>query len=277
MKGVLFIIAAIVFALWVMAYLQDSIIAIVLGIVVVGGWLIYALYKEKNNSVSKPKEKIEKADDMKVIYKKYNIPVSCPKAKVLQVSDKYNKYSRYNNKDIFMWLNNGSLMMVAMHSSTPMYKLVHQGKYDSFKMNEIQFFSRVGDVQRGGKSLVGAVAGDMLFGVGGAIVGSQKKDIDNRQTILQVGTGANKAMFILSPDAYDKLLKLIPTKEYNVILQQEQLKSLEQSVSIEESSGSTSNNDTDNLKAIEQLAELRNKGILTEEEFSAKKKQLLGI
>lgn len=208
------------------------------------------------------------------VYKEYSIPVSCPKTKVLQASD---KYSSYNNKDTFIWLHKGSLMMVAMQPSIPMYKLVHQGKYDSFKMNEIQFFSRVGDVQRGGKSLVGAVAGDMLFGVGGAIVGSQKKDIDNRQTILQVGTGANKAMFILSPDAYDKLLKLIPTKEYNVILQQEQLKSLEQSVSIEESSGSTSNNDTDNLKAIEQLAELRNKGILTEEEFSAKKKQLLGI
>ena len=212
--------------------------------------------------------------DMKQVYTQYSIPVSCPKTKVSQASD---KYSSYNNKDTFIWLHDGSLMMVAMQPSIPMYKLVHQGKYDSFKMNEIQFFSRVGDVQRGGKSLVGAVAGDMLFGVGGAIVGSQKKDIDNRQTILQVGTGANKAMFILSPDAYDKLLKLIPTKEYNVILQQEQLKSLEQSVSIEESSGSTSNNDTDNLKAIEQLAELRNKGILTEEEFSAKKKQLLGI
>ncbi len=163
-----------------------------------------------------------------------------------------------------------------MQPSIPMYKLVHQGKYANFKMDEIQFFSRVGDVQRGGKSLVGAVAGDMLFGVGGAIVGSQKKDIDNRQTILQVGTGVNKAMFILSPDAYDKMLKLIPTKEYNVVMQQEQFKSLEQSVSIEKVPSSSSN-DSDNIKAIEQLAELRNKGILTEEEFSAKKKQLLGI
>jgi len=33
----------------------------------------------------------------------------------------------------------------------------------------------------------------------------------------------------------------------------------------------------DNLSQIEKLAELRDKGILTEEEFSAKKKQLLGL
>ncbi len=33
----------------------------------------------------------------------------------------------------------------------------------------------------------------------------------------------------------------------------------------------------DAIEQIKQLAELRDKGILTEEEFSAKKKQLLGL
>ena len=37
------------------------------------------------------------------------------------------------------------------------------------------------------------------------------------------------------------------------------------------------NKTTSNVLELEQLAELRDRGILTEEEFSVKKKQLLGI
>lgn len=36
-------------------------------------------------------------------------------------------------------------------------------------------------------------------------------------------------------------------------------------------------NSADSIAQLEKLAELRDKGILTEEEFSAKKKQLLGL
>lgn len=36
-------------------------------------------------------------------------------------------------------------------------------------------------------------------------------------------------------------------------------------------------NDVDVVEALKQFAELRDKGILTEEEFAAKKKQLLGL
>ncbi|KMT21514.1 SHOCT domain-containing protein [Clostridium cylindrosporum] len=130
-----------------------------------------------------------------------------------------------------------------------------------------------GEIKGGGSSIGGAVAGAVLAGGVGAVVGSRKKIegtpitsetniVDNRETILEFYNNEDKLSYIfLDNNAYKILLKLIPEKEINFNKHR-----------IESNNTNSSNNVYDEIK---KLAELKDQGIITEEEFNEKKQELL--
>jgi hypothetical protein len=107
----------------------------------------------------------------------------------------------------------------------------------------------------------------ILFVLGVLLGGKNKmitinKEIDNRKTYLYYFEDGKNKQIVFTSNAYDELMKLIPEKEMSYI---ENNKILD--------SGKTQNDTI--YTDIEKLAELRDKSILTEEEFNKKKQSLL--
>lgn len=116
--------------------------------------------------------------------------------------------------------------------------------------------------------LIGMVGATIGFFIG-VLLGRRKRvnkrnKIDNRKTYLNyIENNENKCMVFTSKD-YDALLKLIPEKEMNYIENNNILKS-----------DKYKNDNSCIYKDIEELAKLRDRGILTEDEFNNKKQLLL--
>lgn len=130
-----------------------------------------------------------------------------------------------------------------------------------------------GGISGGGSSVKGAVVGGILAGGAGAIIGSRKpiksepvksetKIKDNRETFLNFFIDGKKHSMLFNYKGYLLLQTIIPEKDYN-----------KNQNSIANYSNSKS--DDDIIKKIKQLSELKDEGILTEEEFQEKKKELL--
>ena len=151
------------------------------------------------------------------------------------------------------------------------------------KQGDIQYTTEIsgGEGHGGGVNMGGAVAGGMLFGAAGAIVGAQigtetvvnpieSKTIkhDTRETIFLYKDKNKDIITIQWPIFYfDLLMKVIPEKEYDYLqIHKKNERNEEQS--------NTSNNLVDTMK---QYKELLISGVITQEEFEAKKKQLLGL
>lgn len=165
-------------------------------------------------------------------------------------------------------------------------------------LDEIEYFTQDGELYReqvisggggGGSSLGGAILGGLIAGEAGAVVGSRKQTEaiksetithDTRHTILKLKSRSIE----MDTNAFEVLNELIPEKEYSIVqelrkqniiasqlqgqgLIQEQISpsqvQLQTTVSVSIAT------------QIEELAGLRDRGILTEEEFNEKKKVLL--
>lgn len=122
----------------------------------------------------------------------------------------------------------------------------------------------------GGSSIRGALIGGLVAGEVGATIGSRKavnevkgtSTIHDEQKVLLYGNDL-KQVLEFSSSAYAVFTKLIPEKEYEIVMQSE---------------GKTVNCTTsseNSIDAIEKLAGLYEKGILTKEEFERKKTDLL--
>jgi len=201
---------------------------------------------------------------------------------------------------LFLWKDNNILNFCGASEIDCIRKM-------AIPIEDIQFYTRNGDcrietvTEGGGVSvgkaiiggIVGAIVGNIigdfidainfrifssglssvlaivLFVLGALLTGRRKvttinKEIDDRKTYLNyLENNENKRMIFISSD-YDELLKLIPEKEASYIENQKNVYAHK------------SQNDTGNIyKDIEKLAELRDKGILTEDEFNNKKQLLL--
>lgn len=109
-------------------------------------------------------------------------------------------------------------------------------------------------------TIIGLLVGLLLGGK--RKVTTTNKEIDNRSTYFNYTENNQNKRMIFDSKAYDTLLKLIPEKEISHI---ENNKIIE-----------FDNSQNDNVyKDIEKLSELKEKGILTEEEFNQKKQLLL--
>lgn len=111
-------------------------------------------------------------------------------------------------------------------------------------------------------AIIGFLIGALLGGIKKVITKNNGTDI--RKTYLNyIENNENKHMMFVSKD-YDTLLKLIPEKEMSYIKNNNISKS-----------DKYENDNNGIYKDIEGLSKLRDKGILTEDEFNNKKKLLL--
>ena len=149
-------------------------------------------------------------------------------------------------------------------------------------IDSIRYYGCSGDVQYtsevsgGGANLAGAAVGGLLAGSAAAIVGSkigtevQTKTVkhDSRNlTIFYEKEGKIEALEITTNagEALSALRKLIPQKEESVVQIESQQKGRHMVAA------------TSSADEIKQFKELLDSGIISQEEFDAKKKQLLGL
>ena len=163
---------------------------------------------------------------------------------------------------------------------------------ECYPLDRIKHFKMVGSIGYssdvhggggggGGANLGGAIYGGLLFGTAGAIVGSQmdteihideiktdvaRHDDRNVEFFYEDETGKTVSV-IFDSSAYDCLMALIPEKAFDSVMTS--TKPNEEPVV--ETSGNSS------LHQLKELKELLDLGIITQEEFDAKKKQLLGL
>ncbi len=152
----------------------------------------------------------------------------------------------------------------------------------------------------GQPNIRGAVIGGLLFGGAGAVVGSQtgvyinpiKSEIvehDSRVTILNLKNDKGQAEIRELPYYYSEVfMKVIPEKEFSFIQAQNNAETLAQGqkqntqVQIQEHNApaqiQAQNAPVRNMvEEIKQLKELLDLDLITQEEFDAKKKQILNL
>ena len=163
---------------------------------------------------------------------------------------------------------------------------------ERYPLDRIKHFKMVGSIGYssdvhggggggGGANLGGAIYGGLLFGTAGAIVGSQivteihideiktdvtRHDDRNVEFFYENETGKTVSV-IFDSSAYDCLMALIPEKAFDSVVTNAQPK--EEPVAVASSNSS--------LSQLKELKELLDMGIITQAEFDAKKKQLLGL
>ena len=141
-------------------------------------------------------------------------------------------------------------------------------------VNNIQYFWRDGDVSvtqqisGGGVNMGGAIAGGLLAGSAGAVIGSrvgtniktETKSCDLRHVVLMYTDKDGASQHIsLGDGAYDALMHLIPEKEYS------------QAVALKASTTKTPSIE-DKLK---QLKSLLDQNLITQDEYNAKRQDIL--
>ncbi|MDD4781913.1 MAG: SHOCT domain-containing protein [Tissierellia bacterium] len=153
-------------------------------------------------------------------------------------------------------------------------------------IDTIEYFATRGEVFRetkisggggGGSSIKGAVIGGVIAGGAGAVIGSRKKNQqirsetithDTRETFINIfiDDEVRKSLFLKFSD-FVKLQDLLPEKEYGIVSTIKSTQIIREAKKAEQSKSI--------IKQIKELAELKDNGILTEEEFNNKKKELL--
>ena len=156
--------------------------------------------------------------------------------------------------------------------------------YVSIPLDEIDFYYIDGEKQyqsivTGGSivqkksSIKGAIIGGIIAGDVGAIIGSRPeisstgisteiREKDNRILVIRKHDGEHKTNML---GLYDDLIKILPTKDALYISVHPASDTSKQEVG------------QDTITELRKYKELLDDGIITEEEFTAKKKQLLGI
>ena len=214
-----------------------------------------------------------------------------PKSKRIVISGGVNEYAY--DMDCYVWVANKRLNffpVMPISGSSCRYESKLERKYYvkvSIALVDVQYFAVEGEVYReqkvtggggGGYSVGGAIVGALIAGETGAIIGSRKEAEpvktetvvhDTRKTVLQYIKYGEKATIYFGDGAYETLNSVIPLKE----------KSVANSVRVQaalESAREGSQNESA-ADQIRDFARLRDEGLITEEEFAQKKKQILGL
>ena len=197
-----------------------------------------------------------------------------------------NDYSTVNYKKGFAKIAKDKQYLWIEDDNLFLFPAIVQSKEENYilykiPLKDIEYYSTQGSVSKetkisggggevGGTSVGGAIVGGVIAGGAGAVIGSRKKGKidpikseiithDDRETFLNFYLDGVKHSLFFNYEDYTTLLKLMPQREYNNF------------VNAQISRGSKSSI-TEQLK---DLADLKEKGILTEDEFNDKKKILL--
>lgn len=125
----------------------------------------------------------------------------------------------------------------------------------------------------GGSSIKGAIIGGIIAGDAGAIIGSRKEvegikgssTVHDEQVVLLYSKDLKQVMTFNS-NAYDMFIKYIPEKDYDVVIQTNN-----------EQINASLDNAKSNADAVREYKKLLDEGIINQEEFDKKKKELLGL
>jgi hypothetical protein len=197
-----------------------------------------------------------------------------------------NEYPTVNYKKGFAPITKDKKYIWTEDESVFLFPAVAQSKEKDYilyeiSMKDIEYYSTQGIVSKetkisggggevGGTSVGGAIVGGVIAGGVGAVIGSRKKGKidpiksevithDDRETFLNFYIDGVKHSLFFNYEDYTTLLKLMPQKDYNNF------------VNAQISRGSKSSI----TEQLMDLADLKEKGILTEDEFNEKKKILL--
>jgi hypothetical protein len=188
-----------------------------------------------------------------------------------------NGFAKISKDKQYIWIKDQSLFLF------PAVVQSREEKYILYKvpLKDIEYYSTQGNVSKqtkisggggeiGGSSVGGAIVGGVIAGGAGAVIGSRKKGKiesikseiithDDRETFFNYYVNGERHSMFFDFKDYITLIKMIPEKDYNNFINMQLSKGSMVSV-------------TEQLK---DLADLKGKGIITEEEFSEKKKVLL--
>lgn len=186
----------------------------------------------------------------------------------------------------YMWLSENNICFFPKYSlGMDSLELEQNLKLYQIRLSDIEYYSFEGEIYRenqlsggggGGSSIGGAVIGGVIAGEAGAIIGSRKAGTpitstlvthdDRRVSLYYKEFGKLKAL-IFKPDDLREFEKLIPEKALPVINAVRTANAVNKQI--------TNMNPKSITDKIRDLSVLYNEGILTEEEFTAKKKELL--
>ena len=241
-------------------------------------------------SVTEANKKEEEETKQRVIEYKKKSNIFEEKKKLYNIKEySFNKnedYSTVNYKNgyaiiakakSYIWIEEEKLCFFPSVAQSEAYVY----KVYSIPLKDIEYYATQGSISKetkisggggeiGGSSIGGAMVGGVIAGGAGAIIGSRKKGKiepikseiikhDNRETFLNYFIDGVKHSMFFNYEDYAIFLKVIPEKEYNKFLNTRVVKGSKQSFK----------------EQLIDLADLKEKGILTEEEFNKKKKILL--
>jgi hypothetical protein len=164
-------------------------------------------------------------------------------------------------------------------------KLNEYFSFIQIPIEDIEHFSIAGELFReqkisggggGGSDIGGAIVGGVIAGGAGAIIGSRKKTEeiksklvthDTRETILSYFLNGNRKTIVFKHGDFQMFEDLIPEKNYDLVTEIKRQRLVQQSTKADSSKAIT--------EQIKELAKLKDDGILTEDEYDAKKRELL--
>lgn len=234
---------------------------------------------EQSKNLQKTNQTLEKYDEIKNLS---NVPYN---SKIISYS-KLQVGLGTKGKRVFIWKQDDNLCFFPTTPDAADNSSIDNIKKTIIPIKAIECFSTKGEIFRenkisggggGGSSIKGAVIGSMIAGDVGAVIGSRKgvNEIkselithDTRETVLDYfSDGMNKQSLSFTYEAFAALKDLIPEKEYAIV------NSIKSSQIINKQFiPSEMKNVTDQIR---ELAKLKEEGLITEQEFAEKKKQLL--
>lgn len=246
-------------------------------LLLIAGTVIYYInQREKTKRLSEElsKKNEERKLALKKIREKYNVPVNYRNVRYKHGHPSIQK----DNFDAYIWTDNEILYIV---DKTIDFNI---GKIE-IPLKDIEYYDVRGEVHRetkisggetvgGGTSIGGAIAGGLIAGEAGAIIGSRKKvksqpivsktiTHDERETFLNFFINDKGYTIFFDSKAYNSLFDIIPNKSYT---------SIYNSYIVNQANKDEREK---TLNQIRKIAQLRDEGILSDEEFEEKKKQLL--
>jgi len=274
------ILIVIVLALFVNYPIQASFIAVIL--ITLG---IVAYYTDKAKKEEQLKLQNESKERALQVYNDIKANITIPE-NALKVKYK-GGHAKLLKTENYMWVDNNILCFFPAtppdnDSPSNIEKII----LFKIPINKLEYYATRGEVVYenkitggggGGSSIGGAVVGGVIAGGTGAVVGSRKKidpikselvTHDTRETFLNFFDDENKKHSLFFDfDDYRKFSELLPEKAFEIVNIIKTKSILNKAIN--EDSAVTI---TDQIR---ELAKLKDEGLLTDEEFSEKKKALL--
>ena len=250
---------------------------------------ILSVQNQQNKAIEKALADENSLNEIRNQYQAIKAQVSIPESSkiITYLKESTKSPIRLANRktSVYMWKSEETISFFACAPDDIRSISIADLKVYTIPVSQIEYFSKQGEIFRenkisggggGGSSIGGAVAGGLIAGETGAIIGSRKKvneikseliTHDSRETFLNYFVGNERHSLFFDHVAFQIFNDLIPEKEFSIV---NAIKSSE--IIKNQISTNSQKNVTDQLR---ELAKLRDEGIITENEFSEKKKQLL--